>query len=111
MALLFDGHQFPQYGLAGSRDFALVVDDGSTQLARISLSRTTCPGLDQQVTTSLRRDPVVEILWHWRSRRGGCCTRCIILSTRTPRVPLPPRHSRCVAQWADGNLGTHVQSR
>ena len=42
-------------GLAGSRDFALVVDDGSTQLARISLPCTICPGLDQQVVTSLRR--------------------------------------------------------
>ena len=72
MALLLVGHQFPLCGLAGSRDFALVVDDGSTQLARISLFRTICPEFDQQVTTSLRRDPVVEILWHQRSRRGGC---------------------------------------
>ena len=42
--------------------FALVVDDGPTQLARISLSRTICPGLDQQVATALRRDPVVDCL-------------------------------------------------
>ena len=63
------------------RDLALVVDDGSTQLARIFLFRTIRSGFDQQVTTFLRRDAVVEFLWHWRSRRGGCCTRCIILAT------------------------------
>ena len=28
-----------------------------------------------------------------------------------PRVSLPPRHSRCVAQRANGDLGTHVQSK
>ena len=83
MALLLVGHQFPLYGLAGSRDIALVVDDGSTQLARISLLRTICPELHQSVTASLRQDPVVdslslllqqqrlEILWHRRSRVMG----------------------------------------
>ena len=73
------------------------------------------------MTTSLRRDPVVdclslllqwqrfEILWHKRSRCGGCCTHGIILATPKPRVRLPPRHPRCVAQRANGDLGTHVQ--
>ena len=103
MALLLVGHQFPLYGLDGSRDFALVVDDDdSTQLARFSLSCTICPGLDQLVTTSLRRDPVVEILWHLRSRRGGCCTRWIILATsQTTRPPSSSAFSVCgtVGRW------------
>ena len=45
----FVDHQFPVDRLAGSSDLALVVDDGSTQLTRISLSRAICPGLDQEV--------------------------------------------------------------
>ena len=62
MSLLLFGHQSPLYGIFGFRDFALVVDDGSTQLARISLSRAFCPGLDQEVSTSLRWYPVVDSL-------------------------------------------------
>ena len=62
----------------------LVDDDGSTELARGSLSRAMGPGLDQ-VTTSFRWNTVVdarglllyqqylEVLWHRRSRGGGCC--------------------------------------
>ena len=80
-------HPFPLDRLAGFSDLALVADDGSTQLTRISLSRAIC--LDQEVATSLRWDPVVdclglllhwqhlEILWHRRGRRRGCCTRWI----------------------------------
>ena len=62
MALLFVGHQFPLYGLAGSSDLALVVGDGTAQLTRISLSRAIGPGLDQEVATSLRWHPVVDSL-------------------------------------------------
>ena len=115
MALLLLGHQVPLYGLDLQVSvIALVVDDGSTQLARISLPRTTYPWLDQLVTTSFRRDPVVdclslllqwqrlEILWHRWSLRGRCCTRGTILATPKPRVPLPPRHFRCVAQRENG---------
>ena len=110
VSLLLFGHQFPLHGLVGLRDFALVVDDGSTQLTRISLSRAIRPGSDQQAATSLRRDPVGEILWHRRSYRGGC-TRCVILATPKPRVSLPPRHSQCVTEWANGHLGTCAQSK
>ena len=94
----------------------------TAQLTRISLSRATCPGLDQEVSTSLRWDPVVdslglllqqqrlEILWPQRGRRGGSCTRWIVLTSPKPRVSLNPRHPRCVAQRANGNL-THAQLR
>ena len=51
---LLVGHQFPLDRLAGSGDLALVVDDGPAQLTRITLSRAICPGLDQEVLTSLR---------------------------------------------------------
>ena len=54
MTLLLVGHQFPLDRLAGSGDLALVVDDGPAQLTRITLSRAICPGLDQEVLTSLR---------------------------------------------------------
>ena len=124
MKLPLVGHQFPLDRLARSRDFALVVDDGPTQLTRISLSRAICPGLDQEVSTSLRWDPVVdglgllllqqqrlEILWHRRGCRGGNCTRWIVMAPPKPRVSLSPWHPRCVAQRANGNLGTHAQSR
>ena len=113
MTLPLVGHQLPLDRLAGSSDLALVVDDGSTQLARVSLSRAIGPGLDQEVTVSLRWDPVVdclglllkqchEILWYRRGRRGGCCTRWIVLA--------PPKTTRllfsstplCVAQRANG---------
>ena len=59
---LLAGNQFPIYGLAGFCNCARVDDDGATRLARISLCRTICQGFDQQVTTSLRWNPVVEIL-------------------------------------------------
>ena len=62
MTLPLVGHQFRLDRLAGSSDLALVVDDGSTQLTRISLSRAIFPGLDQEVATSLRWDPVVDCL-------------------------------------------------
>ena len=52
-----------------------------------------------------------EILCHRRSHRGDYCTHCIMSATPKPRVSLSPRHPRCVAQWANGNLGTHAQSR
>ena len=98
--LLIVGHQFLLDRLACSSDLALVVGDGPAQLTRISRSRAICPGLDQDVSTTLDWDPVsdlglllqqqrLEILWHWRVRRGGSC----------------------VAQRAKGNLGTHAQSR
>ena len=90
------GHQLPLDRLAGLSDLALVVDDGPAQLTRISLSRAICQGLDQEVSTSLRWDLVVdglglllqrlEILWHKRSRGGGCCTRGKILTSPEPRV-------------------------
>ena len=61
--------------------------------------------------TSLRWYPVVdrlglllqqqrlEILWYRIGRSGGSCTRWIVLTFPEPRVSLPPRHPRCVAQW------------
>ena len=54
---------------------------------------------------------VVEILWHQRSHRGDYCTRCIILATPEPCLSLFPLRSRCVTQRANGDLGTHAQSR
>ena len=48
------GHLFPPDRLVGSSDLALVVDDGSAQLTRISFSRAICPGIDQEVSTFLR---------------------------------------------------------
>ena len=62
MVFLLVGHQFPLDRLAGSSDLALVVGDGPTQLTRVSLSRAICPGLDQEVSTSLRWCPVVDSL-------------------------------------------------
>ena len=115
------GHQSPLDRLAGPSDLALVVDDGSTQLARVSLSRAIGPGLDQKVTASLRWNSVVdgmglllqqqhlEVLWHRRSRRGGCCTRWTMLATPKPRVSLSPPHPRCVTYQTNGNLAAHVQ--
>ena len=41
-------------------DLALVVDDGSTQVARGSLSSAIGPGLDQKVTTSFRPNLLVD---------------------------------------------------
>ena len=123
MVLLLVGHQFPLDRLAGSSDFALVVDDGSTQLTRISLSRAICPRLEQEVSTSLRWYPVVnslglllqqqrlEILWYGRVRSGGSCTRWIVLSSPEPRVFLSPRQPRCVAQRINRTPGTHAQLR
>ena len=62
MLFLLVGHQFPLDRFAGPSDLALVVDDGPTQLTRISLSRVICPGLDQEVATSLRWYLVVDSL-------------------------------------------------
>ena len=115
------GHQSPLDRLAGPSDLALVVDVGSTQLARVSLSRAIGRLLDQKVTTSLRWNSVVDglglllqqqhlkVLWHRKSRRGGCCTHWMILATPKPRVSLSPRHPRCVTYWTNGNLVAHVQ--
>ena len=60
MTLVLVVHQFPQDRLAGSSDLALVVDDGSTQLTSISLSRAIWSGFDQVAATSLRWGPVVD---------------------------------------------------
>ena len=95
----------------------------STQLTRFSLSCATCPGLDQDLSTSLRLYPVVdslglllqqqrlEILWHRRVVVVGSCTRWIVLTSPDPRVTLSPRHPPCEAQRTNGNLGAHAQSR
>ena len=48
------GHQSPLDRLASPSDLALVADDGSTQMARVSLSRASGQGLDQEVATSHR---------------------------------------------------------
>ena len=86
-----------------------------TQLTRISLSRAICPGLDQEVSTSIRWNPVVdclglllqggrlEILWHRRGCRGGSRTRWIILA--------PPKTTRLLfflgilGVWYSGQKG------
>ena len=110
-------HQSPLNQLAGPRGLALVVDDGSTQVARGSISRASGPGLDD-----IRRNPVVdglgllfqlqylEVLWHKRSRGGGCCTRGKIGATPKPRVSLFPWHPRHGTQRTKRNLVAHVQS-
>ena len=59
----------------------------------------------------LLRQQRLEMLWHRRGRRCGSCTRWIVLALPKPRVFLSPRDPRCVEQWANGNLGTHAQSR
>ena len=56
----FGGHQLPLDRLSGSSDLALVAGNGSTQLARVSLSRAIGPGHDQEVTASHRWNPVVD---------------------------------------------------
>ena len=83
--------QPPLDRLAHPCDLALVVDDGSTKLARVPPSRAIGPGLDQKVTT-----------WCW--------TRGIILAPPKPCVSLSPRHSLRVTQQINGNLIAHVQS-
>ena len=62
LTLVLVGHQFPLDRLPGPSDLSLVVDDGSTQLTRIPLSRAICPGLDQEVSTFFRWYLVVDCL-------------------------------------------------
>ena len=107
MTLHLVGHRFPLDRLAGSSDLPLVVDDGLAQLTRISLSRAICQVLDQEVSTSLRWDPVVdcwglllqqqrfENLWPRRDTLDSSDT------TKTTRLPFSSASSVCgtVGKW------------
>ena len=111
------GHQFPLDRLAGSSDLALVVDDGPAQLKRIPLSRAICPGLVQEVSTSLRWDPVCFSSSVLRfCGTGGVVvvesfTRWIVLTSQNQASPF---FLGILCVWhsgPNGNLGTHVQPR
>ena len=71
MSLLLFGHQFPLYGLVDFRHLALVVDDGSTQLARTSFPVPLARGL-----TNRRRHPFARILSLRFCGTGVCPKLC-----------------------------------
>ena len=117
------GHQFRLDRLAGSSDLTLVVDDGSTQLTRISLSRAifpfpchfprASPGGGHPFAGILSLTARVCCFSSSILRFSGTWVLYMLDNSGTPK----PRVSLLLGilgVWHSGqmgNLGTHVQSR